>query len=207
MVSYERLEATQRSIASYLETVSVPHTLVVVDNGSSKRVKNWLQEEYDYGLLLLSENKYPGFACNRGWEMAPPDAGFLHRADNDFIYREGWCEHVLERFTEESSLGQLGLRTDEEEGWAPANIGGNCVIRRELWDKGLRWDERPWNELDCGYSEDSYFSPAVVEMGYTWGRVARTCIDGITTPDPKDAYYRKTYRDRNISGLLKGIKT
>jgi len=206
MISYERFEILKRSLASYLETVSVPHTLVIVDNGSSKETTNWLREEYHYGLLLLGENKYPGFACNRGWEAAPKDATHFHRADNDFIYREGWCEEVAERF-QDPELGQLGLLTDEEECWAPGNVGGNNVIRRELWEKGLRYNETPWPELEAGFSEDSYLSPAVVEMGYKWGRVQKSCIQGISTPDPKDTYYKQTYKDRKISHILKGIKT
>jgi glycosyltransferase involved in cell wall biosynthesis len=193
-------------VESYLVKVSVPFSLVIVDNGSSKETTNWLLENYDYGVILLKQNKYPGFACNRGWEMAPSDADFLHRADNDFIYKEGWCEHVMERF-QDPELGQLGLLTDEEENWAPSNVGGNNVIRRELWDKGLRYNETPWPELPHGWSEDSYLSPAVLEMGYTWGRVTRSCIMGISTPDPRDSYYQKTYRDRHISDVLRGIKT
>jgi glycosyltransferase involved in cell wall biosynthesis len=206
MISYQRLEATQRSIASYLEKVSVPFTLTVVDNGSSQRVREWLQNEYDYGLLLLEKNRYPGFACNRGWEQAPADATHFHRADNDFIYRDGWCEEVAARFSENPKLGQLGLLTDEQEAWAPSNVGGNCVIRRELWEKGLRYNETPWPDLPAGWSEDSYMSPAVEEMGYEWDRVEQICIDGITTPDPKDRYYLKTYHDRRILSILKSIK-
>jgi len=206
LISYERFEILKRSVASYLETVSVPFSLVVVDNGSGPEVETWLQENYDYGLILLGENKYPGFACNRGWELAPPDADFLHRADNDFIYREGWCEEVAERF-QDPKLGQLGLLTDEEEAWAPSNVGGNNIIRRRLWNKGLRYVETPWPELEPGWSEDSYLTPNVVLMKYKWGRVKRSCIMGISTPDPKDRYYQQTYRDRNISGILKGIKT
>ena len=106
-----------------------------------------------------------------------------------------------------SSLKQKGLLTDEEEAWAPGNVGGNCVIRRELWEKGLRYNETPWPELEPGFSEDSYLSPLVLELGYKWGRVQRTCIDGISTADPKDPYYKNTYKDRNISHILKGIKT
>jgi glycosyltransferase involved in cell wall biosynthesis len=205
MISYERLEMTQRSLASYLETVTVPFSLVVVDNGSSSEVTDWLRDEYDHSLVLLGENKYPGFACNRGWEMAPRDADFLHRADNDFIYREGWCEEVEERFRDKK-LGQLGLLTDHQENYAPSNVGGNNIVRKALWKKGLRYDERPWPELDHGWSEDSYLSPVVLQYGYKWGRVQRVCIDGISTPDPDDPYYRQTYRDRNITGILKGIK-
>jgi hypothetical protein len=29
---------------------------------------------------------------------------------------------------------------------------------------------------------------------------------GISTPNPKDSYYQKTYKDRNIGHILKNIK-
>ena len=123
----------------------------------------------------------------------------LHRADNDFIFFSGWCEEVERCFSENERLGQLGMRTGEEELWNPRNVGGNCVIRRQLWDEGLRWDERPWPKIKTpGYTEDSYFTPAVVRMGWEWGRVERPCIQPISVEDPEDPYYRKTWADRGI---------
>lgn len=205
MISYHRPEILKRALASYLETVSVPFSLIVVDNGSEPVLTDWLIGEFEHDALLLGRNRYPGFACNRGWEFAPPDADFLHRADNDFIYREGWCDEVEERF-QDPQLGQLGLLTERVEGTGSPNVGGNCVIRRTLWDEGLRWDERPWPELERGMSEDSFMSPAVTRMGYLWGRASRELIDGISTPDPADPYYIETYADRNISYILSRIK-
>lgn len=205
MISYHRPEIIKRSLASYLETVSVPFSLIVVDNGSDQELTRWLYAAYDFSLIALGENKYPGYACNRGWEQAPRDATHLHRADNDFIYREGWCDEVIERF-QDPLLGQLGLLTERVEGTGSPNVGGNCVIRRSLWDAGLRWDERPWPTLERGMSEDSFMSPAVVQMGFTWTRAQRECIDGITTPDPRDDYYVRSYADRNISYVLDGIE-
>lgn len=206
VISYQRLELTRVVLASYLETVTLPYTLVVVDNGSRPEVTEWLEDSLPnlsppvnpIGLLLLGKNKYPGFACNRGWELAPPDADLLQRADNDFSFRPGWCDEVAERFASEPELGQLGLRTDKEEMFATSNVGGNNVIRRELWDKGLRYDERPWKQYPPGWSEDSLFSPAVVEMGYHWARVKKPCIVSLASGDWDDPYYRKSYGDRRI---------
>jgi glycosyltransferase involved in cell wall biosynthesis len=205
MISYQRPECLQRSVASYLETVSVPFTLVVVDNGSSKATTNFLHGS-SLEVVYLKRNMYPGYACNRGWELAPADADFLHRADNDFIYRDGWCDEVAERFSENENLGQLGLLTDEEEAFAPSNVGGNNVIRRTAWDEGLRYVEIPWPEMPAGWSEDSYLTPEVVQRGYEWGRVRRSCIMGISTPDPEDYYYQRSYRDRHISDILRRIR-
>ena len=197
IISYNRLQLTKQVIQSYLATISVPFTLVVVDNASESSTQEWLLTEYDYGLCLLGENRYPGFACNIGWGMAPADADFLHRADNDFKFLPGWCEQIKERFRRQK-VGQVGLRTDEEEVFARWNVGGNCVIRRSLWDKGLRYDERPWYKFPPGYSEDSFLSPAVEELGYTWTRVKKPCIETLASGDWNDSYYQRSYGDRGI---------
>jgi glycosyl transferase family 2 len=199
-ITYNRLELTKRAIESYLETVSVPYTYYVVDNASSDGTHGWLYQK-NHPHCSAGSNWYPGKACNLGWGMAPQDATFLHRADNDFGFLSGWCEEVEERF-QHPKLGQLGLRTDEEEQLhgepAPFNVGGNCIIRRELWDKGLRYDERPWPEYPPGYSEDSFMSPEVERMKYRWERVKRSCIYSLASGDWNDPYYQRSYGDRKI---------
>ena len=203
-ITYNRLELTKRAIASYLETVNVPYSLWVVDNGSDLETRLWLSGEWwdrPFPVEFLSENRYPGYATNYGWGLGPPDATHLHRADNDFIFLPGWCEEV-ERMFEAKNLGQLGMRTDEEELFVKTNVGGNCVVRRELWDYGLRWDERPWpqlsEEVGQGWTEDSLMSQQVKNMGYYWDRVERPCIQPISVEDPDDEYYIQTWADRGI---------
>jgi glycosyltransferase involved in cell wall biosynthesis len=207
-ITYNRLELTKRAIASYLETVTVSNTIHVYDNGSTDGTVYWLgmnAQSRDYGgkfdHLTIDENRYPGYATNRGWEEAPAGATHLHRADNDFEFLPGWCEEV-ERIFQNPKVGQVGLRTDEEEQYVQRNTGGNCVIRRALWDQGLRWDERPWPEIrkkgGDGWTEDSFFSPAVKKMGYTWTRVKRPCIRNLASGDWKDPYYQESYGVRGI---------
>ena len=199
-VTYNRLELTKRAIESYLETVSVPFRLMVVDNRSTDNTIQYLNEALeDHLWVVLNDNYYPGYACNYGWRHLEKDTTHLHRADNDFIFLSGWCEEVEHQFDTRPNLGQLGLRTDEEELWNGNNVGGNCVIRRKLWDKGLRYDERPWPEIDPpGYTEDSYFSPAVAEMGWEWGRVEKPCIAPISIEDFSDPYYQATWAARRL---------
>lgn len=197
-ITYNRLELTKQAITSYLETVSVPFTYLVVDNASSDGTKEWLSS-FDHPYHALTRNRYPGYACNLGWESAPLDATHLHRADNDFVFLPRWCEEVERMFSGNERLGQLGLRTDSEELHNGHNVGGNCVIPREIWHEGLRYDERPWTEIKTvGYTEDSFMSPAVTRLGWEWDRAEIPCIRSIAYEDPDDLYYQRTWAERGI---------
>jgi glycosyltransferase involved in cell wall biosynthesis len=202
MVTYNRLELTMAAIKSYFETRTGPGSLTVVDNGSSDGTEEWLvTSEWIHETILLRKNRYPGYATNRGWEYAPKDTVLLHRADNDFIFLPDWETHVRLQFSINERLGQLGLRTDDEELHNPHNVGGNCVIRKQLWDEGLRYDERPWPKIAAkvpGYTEDSFLSPEVRRMGWDWGRVTQPCIRPISSEDPNDEYYIKSWQDRGM---------
>lgn len=200
VISYQRLDLTQQAVASYLETVTVPYTLWVVDNGSDENVTDWILGNADsFHYLLLGENKYPGYACNQGFERASDDATILHRADNDWKFLPGWCDEIAERFAANPLLGQLGLRTGDEELHNGHNVGGNCAFRRQIWEEGLRWDERPWPKIKTmGYTEDSFMSPEVNNMGWEWGRVLKPCIQSLADENPYDDYYIKSWKDRGI---------
>lgn len=209
-ITYNRLELTKRAIASYLETVTLPFSFWVVDNASEDGTQEWIKEnirEIGMGFTLFKENKYPGTACNEGWRAVDftgiaEDATHLQRADNDFAFLPGWCEEVERRFATVPQLGQLGMRTNHEEHSNKINVGGNCVIRRELWDRGLRYDERPWPQIHVevgkGWSEDGLMSPEVKRMGYTWRRVRQPCIVNLASGDANDPYYAKSFGDRGI---------
>jgi len=204
-ITHNRLELTKRALDSYLETVTVPFHLVIADNASTDGTEDWLMKEWDNNsstIALLGRNRYPGFACNHGWELADSTVTHLHRADNDFAFLPGWCEEVERMFEGVERLGQLGLRTDEEEQYILINTGGNCVIPRELWDLGLRWDERPWpqlrDEVGPGWTEDSLMSKAVKKRGWKWDRVERPCIQPISSESADDDYYRRSWEDRGI---------
>lgn len=201
IISYNRLELLQQCYHSYKETVSVPYTLVIVDNASDNETRKWLSSEvspHDQ-VIFLEHNRFPGYACNRGWEAMPPETTFLHRSDNDFSFLAGWCEAFIARFRD-VHVGQVGLRTSREEMGAMSNVGGNNVIRRELWDQGLRYDERPWGaEYPPGWTEDSLLSPAVVSLGYKWTRVTKPSIVSLAREDPDDEYYQRTWALRGIT--------
>jgi glycosyltransferase involved in cell wall biosynthesis len=204
-ITYNRLDLSKRALDSYLNTVSVEHSVMIVDNGSSDGTQEWIadlfRDQIIMGYVQFKTNVYPGAACNEGFAKAPEDATHLHRADNDFVFLPGWCEAVKRSFGHIKKLGQLGLRTRHEED-SSINVGGNCVFRRELWDKGLRWDERPWpqlrDEVGAGWTEDSLMSQEVRNMGWNWGRVQDACIEPISRESEDDPYYQGTWADRGM---------
>ena len=211
LVTHNRLELSKRALASYLDTVSVPHEIWVVDNASSDETKLWLIEIFSEaiidGYIAFEHNMYPGYACNRGWEHALDGVTHLQRADNDFEFLPGWCDHVAKAFGRGMKVGQVGLRTGSEELWHANNVGGNNIIRKELFDQGLRYVEAPWTDrsvFPAGWSEDSFFSPAVAEMGYAWKRVKKPCIRPISFESWDDPYYQQSWGDRSIPRVQKG---
>ena len=198
-VTHNRLELTKRTIESYRSTVTIPHTVWVVDNASDDGTREWiLGEDFD-GFSLLDENHYPGFATNLGFSHAG-DATHLHRSDNDVEYRKGWCAEVRRRF-KDPNLWQLGLRTLQEEGPHSA-VGGNCVFAREAWEAGIRYPSNPWTMVPF---EDAHVSGTILKMGYVWERAQRPCIEHIGIATRDDPYYQKTFRDRNITFEQYGI--
>jgi glycosyltransferase involved in cell wall biosynthesis len=205
IISYDRVELTKQAVASYLETVTVPHTLWIVDNGSHQETTDWiLDNTHLFSYTLLGQNRYPGFACNHGFDRAPAEATVLHRADNDWRFLPGWCDEIQARLEENPRLGQLGLRTGEQELHNGHNVGGNCVFPRQIWEEGLRWDERPWPKIKTiGYTEDSFMSPQVLKMGWEWGRVHRPCIESLADENPDDPYYLQSWEDRGILAQAK----
>lgn len=196
IVSYQRVGLLQETIESYLATVTLPYELMIVDNGSDDDVRDYLWRT-GLPVIFLRRNHFPGYAVNIGFGNAHRSATHLHRSDSDMLYLPDWCAEVEARFAADPLLGQLGLRTDEEEEHTELNVGGTAILARAVWREGLRYDERPWNELG-GTTEDYYISQEVNRRGYRWARVQRPCVVHLASGDRKDPYYRQSYGIRGI---------
>lgn len=226
LITYNRLKYTQRTLKSLLGTIDIPYYLVVVDNKSTDGTQKWLEEDGPQDLLILnSHNYYPGKACNIGWErglMEFPEADYLMRCDNDMEFEPLWSIKAEEYFNAMPPLGQLGLdhsALKEFNGdkrylttmfgktvnaW-PGNIGGPCIIRREAWDRGARYDETPW--YDDRKDENSMITPQEdvkfsLKMhtyqfifGHPTEKLASTFADKSNRHEYPE-YYKKTFKER-----------
>lgn len=226
MVTYGRLAYTKRTLKSLINTIDIPYYLVIVDNHSTDGTLKWLEKTGPQDLLIENPyNFYPGRACNIGWERGIqefPDATHLMRLDNDMEFEKGWDTKAEEYFEAIPLLGQLGLDNTALDGYSgdsryvtelngetinawPGNVGGPCIIRREVWDRGVRYNETPWKDLRKDEEsmvtpqEDVKFSLQMHNYGYIYGhptvKLAQTFANSTNRNDYPE-YYKKTFTER-----------
>lgn len=173
IVSYKRTELTRKTLESYLDTVSIPYSIVIVDNASPSDTTKWLST-LDIPVILLDKNYFPGYATNKGWELMSPETTLLHRIDNDTLFLPGWCDDVLEAF-KDPRLGQYGLLAEGgmewlvkerlyPNAWQGWPVGGASIICRKVYDEGLRYSEKPWTA--GGTLEDNQMTLDIWKRGY-----------------------------------------
>ena len=233
LITYNRLSYTKRTLRALWNTIEVPYYLVIVDNNSNDGTQDYLgnlveRNRADH-VILNTENYYPGKATNIGWAKGIdeyPEATHLMRLDNDMQLDKGWDYMAESYFKAIPELGQLGLDHEAIEHpkavlrelringktlnpW-PGCVGGPNIIRRKIWDMGLRYPELRWDDgRKTPMQEDSAFGKAIQAKGYLSGHMtenlARTFANKTNWSD-YPSYYKKTMEERGYLNNLKEIE-
>lgn len=233
LITYNRLEYTKRTLRAFWKTTELPYYLVVVDNNSTDGTKKYLSNLESRNradkVILNPDNYYPGKATNIGWAEGLkhyPEATHLMRLDNDMHLEPGWQKAAESYFKAIPELGQLGidheaiehpkaaLRALEINGktlnpW-PGCVGGPNIIRKKIWDMGIKYPELMWNDgRNSPLQEDSQFSKAIINKGYLVGHMtenlARTFANESNWADYPE-YYKKTMSDRGYDENVKKVE-
>lgn len=233
LVTYNRLPYTKKTLKYLWDTLDHPYYLIVTDNNSSDGTQDYLlslKKRHKINDCLLNEdNYYPGKATNLAWKAALseyPEATHLMRLDNDMELKPGWYEAAESYFKAIPELGQLGidheaiehpqavLREMEVNGkvlnpW-PSCVGGPNIIRRKIWDSGLRYPELMWNDgRNSPLQEDSQFSKAIKSQGWLVGHMtedlARTFANETNWHEFRD-YYKKTMMERGYDDKVRKLE-
>lgn len=227
VVTYNRLFYTKRTLQYIWDTIQVPYYLVVVDNNSTDGTQEFLKECQKPGaidlVILNPENYYPGKATNIAWREGLKyyqEATHLMRSDNDMVYLQGWDLEAEKYFNTIDRLGQLGLDYNGGEGKPPKKyngvglvefpgvVGGPCIIKRSIWNGGIKYDESKWNGSQI--QEDVKLSSKIKDIGYRVGhmdnKLSWTFADESNWKDYPD-YYLKTMQDRGYDDKVEFIKT
>lgn len=228
MVTHNRLEYSKNTLKNLIATIKVPYFLIVADNASTDGTIDYMRHQLGKGninyLITNEENFYPGKATNEAWQTGLsyyPEATHLMRLDNDMALSEDWSDVVQDYFDSIPNLGQLGLdygptQLPDASNFVqehhkktinpyPGNVGGTNVIRREVWEDGVKYDETPWfsNGKTPEPQEDCRFSLDISEAGWLFGHSTKKIAWTIDKWEDYPEYYLKTMVDRGYSEVYK----
>jgi N-acetylglucosaminyl-diphospho-decaprenol L-rhamnosyltransferase len=115
MLAYNRFELTE-SCLRHLRAQTVPHRVIVVENGSTDDTRARLRTEWpEVKLLELDRNHSFPVACNRG--VAAGSGEVVVMLNNDVDCRPDFLERLRHRLEEDSSVGSVAslmLKPGEE---------------------------------------------------------------------------------------------
>jgi glycosyltransferase involved in cell wall biosynthesis len=234
ILNYNRPDLLETTVESYIKTIEFPYELIIIDNGStdnSKQIINDLLNKHKNKInkVILLEKNIGGEAINIGLSNAK--GKLLHINENDIEYLPHWSSIVIKLFNVFENLGQLSLfspvPTDEEiwqvkpieevlykEGEiiykAKNNVGITSVIRREIWDKGIRIHTIITQKYL--FPDDARLSNDIKKLGYyvAWSPHYLVKNQGHTYQEflKRTHYYLLNYESKEwikIDGLIKNI--
>ena len=142
-VIYNRLEYTKKTIELIRERTTIPYELILVDNGSNKKTRDWILAQKDAVKILNTENVGVARACNQAIGVARGDPVVFVGSDLEVPYN--WLEALInvlrvprvgvaaireeEIELETTTVGGVGLCIKE------SNVGGLTAIPRRTIDK------------------------------------------------------------------------
>jgi len=111
IVTYNRIELTELSIKSMLDTINYSCIISVVDNGSTDGTVEYLKKIHDDGiiknLILLNENMGGAAASNLAWQLE--DTEYYLKYDNDMRAKiNNWLAPMIEILDNVDEIGMIG---------------------------------------------------------------------------------------------------
>ena len=221
ILNWNRVECLKTTVESYLETITGPYELIVVDNASTDGSVAYLREIEASGearVVFLDEN-IGGFAYNKVFDLAHGE--LFHLSENDQLFLPGWSEHVRESFEIFDDLGQLSLFADvptDDEAWGPKpsklrfrkgkilyeahqNLTTSCIMRAELVLKhGIRVTNLEGRDVKLPADETLSNDIKAVGFWCAWSDhyYVRNLGHEVTEFEANDQYYRANYAHKGV---------
>lgn len=187
ILNWNRAHLLEQTLTSYMDTVTCPHELWIIDNASTDNsrevIERFLREHPQTQILFLKHNR-GGEAIN---EVIPKLKGKLvYIAENDQIHLPGWCEKAIHAFNSYPRLGQFSLHAPvptDAEAWVTkpvtprfknaclvyqlhTNVTTSCIIRAVLFEQGLRIHNIPNPGSDILLPNDGRLSGDVKKLNF-----------------------------------------
>ena len=230
VLNWNRADLLFQALESYKNTISVSYEIFIIDNAStdnSQSVINDFCAEIAYASAIFLHKNIGGEAINIGLEKAR--GKYLHISENDLEYLPNWADKCIDLFEHFPSLGQLSflgpLPADDLLGGVGAvppsqlkhshgrivyelkeNSGTSCIMRREIYDQGIRVHSLPEKEGFI-FPNDGQLSLEIKEAGYMVARSDHYIVKNIghTVEEIKkrSEYYVRNYRAKPSIGETK----
>lgn len=144
MVTYNRLEFTQKAISSIRKHTTFPYVLTVADNNSQDGSKDYLKSLHSEGiiknLILLKKNIGIAGASNMAWQ-SESRAQYYLKYDNDIVVKKkNWLKNMVDDINHIPFLGAVGYNFEPKSYPSnkinghtirilqESNIGGACIL-------------------------------------------------------------------------------
>ena len=153
VVTWNAPEFVRLCLDSVRHYTTVPHEIIVVDNGSEAPLREWLTRQPDLKLVLNNENKLWCEGCNQGIQAAEGEVTHLMLLNSDMeVRRADWLQRMLNVLESSPRVGMVGTAADRVRIWPTfGSPDGQCLlIKKRLLDEiGLLNSEKfPWNGAD-----------------------------------------------------------
>jgi GT2 family glycosyltransferase len=110
MLSWNAPHYTKLALESIRAHTSVPHEIIIVDNGSREETTAWLRTLRDVRVVFNPSNKGYAGGNNQGLALARGD--YVVLLNNDVVVTEGWLEGLLDPFRRLPALGVTAPRSN-----------------------------------------------------------------------------------------------
>jgi glycosyltransferase involved in cell wall biosynthesis len=199
MLSYGKHSQTLKAIKGLQATVSIPHEIILYDNGSDADTVAFLKSQIDGNfdnvqVFYGDRNLGPALGRRKALEKARGEWVIIF--DNDEVPESGWLEELLLRSESMEGVGAVCCRVafpDKTLQFSGGKVEFNDddTIDLALFDRGKRYDDLS----TCGFREVDW-----CPIGATLftQNIARYLHDG----------YPNTFEDAGVSFMLKkqGLK-
>lgn len=151
MLSYGKHSQTLEALRSIGSTISIPHEIILYDNGSSKEtvdfIKNTIDGKFSNVKVFYGERNL-GPAQGRRVALEKASGEWFIIFDNDEIPEPGWLEELLLRAESYSDVGAVCCRVvfpDRKLQFSGGRVdyvdNDDIVIDLALYDRGTMFDD------------------------------------------------------------------
>lgn len=121
MVTYNRINLTQKTLESLLETTKTPFRLIVIDNNSTDGTQEYINKfsnyknEYFQDLVTFYNKKNMGIAIGRNQGLKRSSSNWLCTIDNDVILPNNWLNDCINILDENKQFAAIGVNFERQQ--------------------------------------------------------------------------------------------